>query len=172
MFRPGWRVPGGGASLGPSKRGLLDFHHASPEAVARVAAFHPRLIAGSPPSRFTQLFHAAPWPSLAAARHADGSQAERGRMSIDTTPPPSLTDRDHLLRLTDVVRITSLSRSTIYWCVKERRFPAPIRVGRRCSRWVVGDVLRWLADQQGSGKTESIRDAMSAQSPYSQRKST
>ena len=38
-------------------------------------------------------------------------------------------------RLRDVMRITALSRSTIYRRIAEGRFPAPIHLGGRASAW-------------------------------------
>lgn len=50
-----------------------------------------------------------------------------------------------LLRIADVEKLTSLSRSTIYRRLERSLFPAPVKLGRRCTRWRAGDLLDWLA---------------------------
>lgn len=54
----------------------------------------------------------------------------------------------NLLRITDVMKKTTLSRSYIYAKVKRGEFPAPISLGYKCSRWVACDVDAWLIAQQ------------------------
>jgi prophage regulatory protein len=50
-----------------------------------------------------------------------------------------------LLRLPEVCRLTGLGRSSIYRMVGGGRFPPPVKVGFRCTRWRVADVLAWQA---------------------------
>lgn len=38
------------------------------------------------------------------------------------------------------------SRSSIFSLVKQGRFPQPVRIGSRCTRWRVADVRAYLAD--------------------------
>jgi len=40
-----------------------------------------------------------------------------------------------LLRLPDVLKIIPVSRSTWYLGVKNREYPAPVKIGRRASAW-------------------------------------
>jgi prophage regulatory protein len=40
-------------------------------------------------------------------------------------------------RLREVVRMTALSRSTVYRRISEGRFPAPVSLGGRASRWLI-----------------------------------
>jgi len=49
-----------------------------------------------------------------------------------------------LLRITDVMTRTSLSRSHIYALVRRGQFPAPVKLGPKCARWVESDVDAWL----------------------------
>ena len=49
-----------------------------------------------------------------------------------------------LLRIQTVTALTGMSESTIYRRVAEKRFPAPIKDGLRCTRWVAGTVSQWL----------------------------
>lgn len=48
-----------------------------------------------------------------------------------------------LIRLTDVSKVVSASRSTIYKWVAEGRFPAPVRVSERAIRWRVDEIRAW-----------------------------
>ena len=47
-------------------------------------------------------------------------------------------------RLRDVMRITALSRSTIYRRVAEGRFPAPVHLGGRASAWQCVSLQLWI----------------------------
>lgn len=45
--------------------------------------------------------------------------------------------------------VTGLGDSQTYELIKAQRFPAPLRLGARCSRWRMGELRRWLADPLG-----------------------
>lgn len=47
-------------------------------------------------------------------------------------------------RLHDVVRITALSRSTLYRRISEGRFPAPVHLGGRASAWPSEELQAWI----------------------------
>lgn len=47
-------------------------------------------------------------------------------------------------RLRDVVRITALSRSTIYRRIAEGRFPTPVHLGGRASAWASQELQSWI----------------------------
>ena len=80
---------------------------------------------------------------------------------VDTARPassqkfPAARDFDdplisrRFLRLSDVESLVGLSRSTIYWLIAERRFPAQIRVGPRAVRWRAADILAWQDQATG-----------------------
>ncbi|MGH8846096.1 MAG: helix-turn-helix transcriptional regulator [Polaromonas sp.] len=51
-------------------------------------------------------------------------------------------------RLRDVVRITALSRSTLYRRISEGRFPAPIHLGGRASAWPSEALQAWIDDPE------------------------
>lgn len=51
---------------------------------------------------------------------------------------------DPALRLTDVIRATGLGRSSIFAAVRDRRFPAPIRLSARAVGWRSSQVQAWL----------------------------
>lgn len=52
-------------------------------------------------------------------------------------------------RLSDVTRITALSRSTLYRRIAEGRFPAPVHLGGRVSAWPTAALQAWIDDPQG-----------------------
>lgn len=54
-------------------------------------------------------------------------------------------------RLRDVIRITALSRSTIYRRVAEGRFPAPVHLGGRASAWPSAALQQWIDNPEGYG---------------------
>lgn len=49
-------------------------------------------------------------------------------------------------RLRDVIRITALSRSTVYRRISEGRFPAPVHLGGRASAWPSEALQAWIND--------------------------
>ncbi|MEO8186131.1 MAG: AlpA family transcriptional regulator [Burkholderiaceae bacterium] len=52
-------------------------------------------------------------------------------------------------RLRDVMRITALSRSTVYRRVAEGRFPSPVHLGGRASAWPSAALQEWIDDPEG-----------------------
>ncbi|WP_375381535.1 helix-turn-helix transcriptional regulator [uncultured Sphingomonas sp.] len=66
---------------------------------------------------------------------------------IVTTAPerPPLPVGD-LLRRDKVLERTGMSKSTLYQKIEEKRFPAPVTLGTRMSRWREEDVADWLRD--------------------------
>ncbi|WP_028605323.1 helix-turn-helix transcriptional regulator [Ottowia thiooxydans] len=49
-----------------------------------------------------------------------------------------------LLKIQTVIEVTGLSESSIRRRVAEGTFPAPKKDGKRCTRWVAGQVSDWL----------------------------
>lgn len=49
------------------------------------------------------------------------------------------------LRLSQIIALTGIGRSTFLWWVQTGRFPRPTKIGPRISVWKVGDVRRLLA---------------------------
>jgi prophage regulatory protein len=50
-----------------------------------------------------------------------------------------------LLRLSEVKRLTGLSRATLYRLQAAGQFPRQVKLGARASAWVQGAVLAWIA---------------------------
>src|SRR6188768_3371434 len=76
--------------------------------------------------------------NLQAARRVLASPA---RPSRDQTA--ASFSRPALLRISEVCRLTGLSRATIYRRIEEETFPAPLRVGDRSVRWASDVIDAW-----------------------------
>jgi predicted DNA-binding transcriptional regulator AlpA len=66
-----------------------------------------------------------------------------------STVPPAF------YRLSDVTRISALSRSTLYRRIAEGRFPAPVSLGGRASAWSSAELQAWINDPNGYRATTS-----------------
>jgi prophage regulatory protein len=75
------------------------------------------------------------WRSFHRGTDADAFRA--------LAPEPRTSMR--FIRLSDVVRLTTLSRTTIWRLVRAGRFPAPVSINPTTSRYVLEDVERWMA---------------------------
>ncbi|MDA8349970.1 MAG: AlpA family phage regulatory protein [Pseudomonadota bacterium] len=53
------------------------------------------------------------------------------------------------LRIHDVVRITALSRPTLYRRIAARRFPPPVHLGGRACGWPAMAIQTWISDPDG-----------------------
>ena len=51
-------------------------------------------------------------------------------------------------RVRDVLRITGLSRPTLYRRISARRFPAPVHLGGRACGWSCAALQEWIADPE------------------------
>lgn len=56
-----------------------------------------------------------------------------------------------ILRCPDVVRLTGLSKATVYREVKAGRFPAPIKLTSRRVGWKLTSIQRWVASRESTG---------------------
>lgn len=50
-----------------------------------------------------------------------------------------------LIDIHEVVRLTSLSRTTIWRRMKQDRFPKSLRLSEQCVRWKASEVEDWIA---------------------------
>jgi predicted DNA-binding transcriptional regulator AlpA len=51
------------------------------------------------------------------------------------------------LRLPDVKLVTGLSKTSLYALIKEKSFPAPVRLGPRAVAWVRSEVRQWALER-------------------------
>ncbi len=54
---------------------------------------------------------------------------------------------NRVIRLPEVIRITGLSRSTIYLHMSKGNFPPSISLGERAVGWLEKDVEQWLHER-------------------------
>lgn len=53
-----------------------------------------------------------------------------------------------LLKLKDVIAMTSLSKASIYRQLKEGTFPAPVRLGPRAVSWILSEIEEWIESKK------------------------
>ena len=51
---------------------------------------------------------------------------------------------NRLLRITDVINLTGLPKSTIYLKVKNNQFPSQVKIGSRSVAWVENEIQEWI----------------------------
>jgi len=49
-----------------------------------------------------------------------------------------------ILKLPEVMRLTALSRSSLYSFIKDKTFPKPVPLGSRSVGWVEKEVADWI----------------------------
>ena len=57
--------------------------------------------------------------------------------------------RDRLLRMSEVVEATGLSKRMIYRLISQSRFPQQYKPGGWSSRWSEAEVIAWRESQRG-----------------------
>lgn len=58
-----------------------------------------------------------------------------------------------LLKLPEVMKQTTLGKSTIYAYVRDGKFPSPIEVGDRSVGWVRSEISDWVQDRIKASRT-------------------
>ena len=51
---------------------------------------------------------------------------------------------DQLMDINAVMEMVSLRRTMIYSLIASGRFPDPLRLSSRCSRWRLSDIQNWM----------------------------
>jgi prophage regulatory protein len=73
--------------------------------------------------------------------------------------PSSFSDQagpiPRLLRLSTVLLITGLARSTTYRMIAEHTFPAPVKLAKRKVAWRLDDVQRWTDARPGTSAPDA-----------------
>ncbi len=67
-------------------------------------------------------------------------------MSVEPQRP------ERFLPLPVVKDLTSMGRNTIYEHIRQGRFPAPVKVGRR-SAWPESEIARWIEARKAARST-------------------
>ena len=74
-------------------------------------------------------------------------------------------------RIADVIRITALSRATIYRRISEGRFPRPVNLGGRACGWRPAALNEWIGNPQGYREEVEQQEPV-ATSPARRRRNT
>lgn len=61
------------------------------------------------------------------------------------------------IRMADLVRITALSRATLYRRIEEGKFPPAVHLGGRACGWPASEVQAWIDDPEGYVATRCVR---------------
>jgi prophage regulatory protein len=61
---------------------------------------------------------------------------------------PQTVGTPAFFRMADVIRITALSRATVYRRIAEGKFPPPVHLGGRACRWPRAALQRWIDDPE------------------------
>ena len=80
---------------------------------------------------------------------AEPSQAPKRADKPLVQPLHAVQLDNALLKIQTVSAVVGRSPATIRRGVRDGSFPAPIKDGVRCTRWVSNDVRAWLARQVG-----------------------
>lgn len=54
------------------------------------------------------------------------------------------SEKSRLLRMPDVITLTGLPRSTIYFKMKNKEFPNQVQIGSRSVAWLESEVYEWI----------------------------
>lgn len=73
---------------------------------------------------------------------------ESSAASPQESRPQPWFSQPAFLRIHDVMRLTALSRPTIYRRIAAGRFPAPVHLGGRACAWSPDDLRDWIADPE------------------------
>ena len=78
------------------------------------------------------------------------------RSGIDASK--SMTAAPAFFRIADVMRITALSRATVYRRIADGIFPAPVHLGGRACGWTPKALQAWIDDPGGYGAPDRSDD--------------
>ncbi|MFG0684947.1 helix-turn-helix transcriptional regulator [Pseudomonas sp. WSY_20] len=53
-------------------------------------------------------------------------------------------ENDRFMRIAEVVRVTALSRNTIYKRMREGTFPKQVKLGPNSVAWLQSDISAWM----------------------------
>ncbi len=57
---------------------------------------------------------------------------------------------DRLLKTSEVAKLLSLSRVTIFRLRRDGKFPEPLKMSQRCNRWRLSDIEEFMKSQNGT----------------------
>jgi prophage regulatory protein len=86
-----------------------------------------------------------PRTSLDQPTHGTKPKSFDGRVTVTPARP------ERLLRLPSVEDRTGKRKSSIYAGVKDRSFPAPVRLSARAVAWRESDIDKWIEERTTAG---------------------
>lgn len=102
------------------------------------------------PTQFHEKNGGQQFPSnqFIATKMSEPDKAAKGAHSA------SLMNLDDVifLRLPEVKAVTGLSKSSLYALIRERSFPAPVRLGARAVAWVKSEVKQWAVERVNASR--------------------
>ena len=78
---------------------------------------------------------------------------------LESAPPVLPLPEIGFVRLPTVLAYVGLGKSTLWAMVRDKDFPAPIRLSERNVGWNVGDVRAWIAGRIAAAQTMRQRAA-------------
>lgn len=123
----------------------LPVSNSKPELTTRCKMRRPTIARGATPAqpienRIGRSFSASEFSVKKPPRSEKSANATLGEGS-------STLDDVSFLRLPEVKAITGLSKTSVYALIKERTFPAPVRLGPRAVAWVRSEVRQWALER-------------------------
>lgn len=73
----------------------------------------------------------------------ESAPPDQGLLAPDRVPP----DDVRFVRLPEVKAITGLGKTSIYELIRDKTFPAPVRLGPRAVGWVRSEIMQWAAER-------------------------
>lgn len=70
--------------------------------------------------------------------------------TVEIQQPKEDEKASYLVKMKEVISMTTLSRSTIYSLKNKKAFPQPITLGIRSVAWVRSDILNWIEEKSSS----------------------
>jgi predicted DNA-binding transcriptional regulator AlpA len=107
-----------------------------PNILARNTAINSQSYNGASEERFRAM--------QSLGKKMPASQKPAGSDLDDTL---SKVDDVVFLRLPDVKAVTGLSKTSLYALIKEKSFPAPVRLGPRAVAWVKSEIRQWAVER-------------------------
>lgn len=59
---------------------------------------------------------------------------------------------EKIIKMNEVQKLTSLSRSTIWRLEKSGHFPSKIQLAEKAIGWIEGDIQRWIQSRRSNKK--------------------
>ncbi|MFC4892239.1 helix-turn-helix transcriptional regulator [Pseudofrancisella aestuarii] len=62
-----------------------------------------------------------------------------------------------MLKIKEVIKQTSLSKSSIYRLIKNGSFPKQIKLSQHCSAWLESEINDWLLDRVKQSRNKEVK---------------